>query len=163
MRLYPIVILVTLSACATAPSGNDINARAMSWQGAPVDELVAAFGGQPGLKKEDKWYWQFRSPRESEGTDVRVSPTNTGSLSVLRSCPNCYSSSSEGNPINRAMPFATTVTSGAVTSGRGWLHKEPRVCTYIAFVEKGVITRLTTLSKPGAHCRFEELPLRSTD
>lgn len=128
-----------------------------------MDELVTAFGGQPGLKREDAWYWQFRSWGESEGNSGRATFSNPNPHSVFHPCVSCYNPSFESQPMNRAMPFETTLTSGWMTpGGGGWLHREPRVCTYIAYIENGAITRLTTLSRPGAHCRFDELPRRST-
>ena len=73
MRRLSIAILVVLSACVSVPSDNDVSKRKASWQGAPVDELVAALGGQPGLKKEDKWYWQFWTSPENRDSYIRES------------------------------------------------------------------------------------------
>lgn len=152
MRLYPILILVGLSACATVPSGNGINARAESWQGAPVDELVAIFGGQPGLKKADKWYWQFWASPEKRDSYYG----ETESLSDPSGCRNCATSSLVGSPAPRP---AYSFFSGGGRSPSSE-SRPPPICTYLVYVENGTIVKLRTLGAPGAYCRFEELPLR---
>ena len=154
MRRLSIAILVVLSACVSVPSDNDVRKRKASWQGAPVDELVTAFGGQPGLKKEDRWYWQFWASPEKRDDYIRG--VESFSLSGPSACRNCAPSSLTGSPY----PGATY--NGLIDGGRspGSDSRPPPVCTYLVDVENGMIVKLSTLSARGAFCRFEELPLR---
>ncbi|MGB5257028.1 MAG: hypothetical protein WBN07_13630 [Woeseiaceae bacterium] len=147
MRLYPIAILVGLSACASAPSGNDVDTRVASWHGAPAADLVAVLG-EPEITKRGSWIWQFPGP--DDGEVIAYGSANAGA--ALRPV-----SGSEGGPSDSArMPGETRVTQASA----GTFHKHV-VCKYIGYVENGTVTQLTTLSKPGTHCRFDELPLRS--
>ena len=79
IRRLSIAILVLLSACASIPSDNDVSKRKASWQGVPVVELVTALGGQPGLKKNDTWYWQFWASPEKRDSYIQ----ETESLSQI--------------------------------------------------------------------------------
>ena len=147
MRLYPIAILVGLSACASAPSGNDLGARLASWHGALATDLVAVLG-EPVITKRGSWVWPFPGPEDGEV--IAYGSVNAG-------LPLRPVTGSVGGPSNAArMPGETRVTYGS----SGSYHKHV-VCKYIGYVEEGTVTRLTTLSKPGTHCRFDELPLRS--
>ena len=149
MRLYPTAILVGLSACASVPSGNDVGTRLASWHGAPATDLVAVVG-EPVITKRGSWIWQFPGPEDGEVIANGSRSANTAPL--LRPA-----SSNVGSPSASArMPGETRVVYG---SG-GTYHKHV-VCKYIGYVENGIVTQLTTLSKPGTHCRFDELPLRS--
>jgi len=154
MRRFSLAILVVLSACVSVPSDNDVRAREASWQGAPVDELVAAFGGQPGLKKGDRWYWQFWASPEKR--DDYIQGAESLSLSDPSGCRNCAPSSLIGSPAPRA---AYSFSSGGGPSPKSE-SRPPPVCTYLADVEDGTIVKLSTLSARGAFCRFEELPMR---
>lgn len=147
MRLYPIAILVGLSACASAPSGNDVGARLASWHGAPATDLVAVLG-EPVITKRGSWIWKFPGPEHGKVIAYR---------SANASLPLRPVTSRVGGPSNAArMPGETRVTYGS-----SWWYRKHVVCKYIGYVEDGIVTRLTTLSKPGTHCRFDELPLRS--
>jgi len=147
MRLYPTAILVGLSACASVPSGNDVGTRLASWHGAPATDLVAVVG-EPVITKRGSWIWQFPGPEDGEVIAY-------GSANA--SLPLQPVSGTVGGPSDAArMPGETRVVYG---SG-GTYHKHV-VCKYIGYVENGIVTQLTTLSKPGTHCRFDELPLRS--
>ena len=141
MRYIAISILLGLSACASVPGDSDISARTASWQGAPADELVAALG-QPNINKRGTWVWEFAGPERHEGGDHSNHSTHTESLSVVQACSDC----TPGQGMTRS-------------SGRPQ-SSVPSVCTYLGYVEHGVVNKLTTLSEPGTHCTFQELPLR---
>lgn len=157
MKLYPIVILVSLSACASVPSGNDVGARVASWHGAPATDLVAILG-EPVITKRGSWIWQFAGPGDGEAIAYGSRSTNSGPVlgPVSQACHGCEPSNSVGSQSSAArMPGETRVSGSS-----GHYHKRV-VCQYIGYVENGVVTKLTTLSKPGTNCRFDELPLRS--
>ena len=147
MRLYPIAILVGLSACASVPSGNDVGTRVASWDGAPATDLVAVLG-EPAITKRGSWIWQFPGPEDGEV--IAYDSANAGP--PLRPV-----SSSVGGPSNRARMAGET----RVDYAPGGTYTKHVVCKYIGYVENGIVTKLTTLSEPGTHCRFDELPLRS--
>ena len=147
MRLYPIAILVGLSACASVPSGNDVRTLVASWHGAPATDLVAVLG-EPAITKRGSWIWQFPGPENGEV--LAYGSANAGP--PLRPV-----SSSVGGPSNGArMPGETRVVYDS-----GGTYTKHVVCKYIGYVENGIVAKLTTLSEPGTHCRFDELPLRS--
>jgi len=148
MRKASIAVLVGVSACASVPSGNDINARTASWQGASTVELVAALGQPSGRTGRGTWVWQFAGPERRVGSGRRHSThsANTGTLSVIQACPNC----SPGQFMTR---------SGDSRTG----SSAPSICTYLGYVEGETVTKLTTLADPGSHCDFEELPPRPTE
>jgi len=150
MRRLLIAILVGLSACATAPSGNDLTSRLVSWHGASTGELVAVLG-EPTIKENGTWTWQFSGREKSRGGNSRHRSANTGSLSVLRGCASCSMSGSDGKVVTPATYFDSDGTS----------TETPHFCTYLGYVENGMVIKLTTLSRPRLHCRFDELPLRS--
>ena len=149
MRLYPIAILVGLSACASVPSGNDVGTRVASWHGAPATDLVAVLGA-PAITKRGSWIWQFPGPENGEVIAYGSRSAKAG----YRARP---VSSSVGSPSNSArMPGETRVDYDS-----GGTYTKHVVCKYIGYVENGIVIKLATLSKPGTHCRFDELPLRS--
>ena len=154
MRRLSIAILVVLSACVSVPGENDVGERKASWQGAPVVELITAFGGQPGLKKGDRWYWQFWANPEKRDNYIRGA--ESFSLSGSSRCRNCVPSSFTGSPA--ANPTYSFLRGGGPTPKSE--RRSPPVCTYLVDVEDGTIVKLGTLSAPGAFCRFEELPMR---
>ncbi len=41
--------------------------------------------------------------------------------------------------------------------------REPSDCRYLGYVEDGIVAKLTTLGDVGAHCDFDELPMRSAE
>ncbi len=146
MRLYRIAILVGLSACVSVPSGNDVGPRLASWHGAPATDLVAILG-EPVITKRGSWVWQFPGP--DDGEVIAYGSSSAG-------LPLRPVSSSVGGPSNAArMPGQTRVVYGP----GGTYHKHV-VCKYIGYVENGIVTKLATLSKPGTHGRFDEIPLR---
>ena len=148
MRLYPLAILVALSACASVPSGNDLSPRLASWIGAPAADLVAVLG-EPVITKRGSWIWRFQGPEDGEYVPYRSSSAYARLRPVT---------SSVGGPSNAArMPGETRLVYGS-----NWSYHKRVGCKYIGYVENGIVTRLTTLSKPGNHCRFDELPLRSS-
>jgi len=157
MRLFPIAILVGLSACASAPGENDVGTRVASWQGAPANDLVAVLG-EPVITKRGSWIWEFPGPGDGKVIAYGSHSTNSGPLlgSVSQSCSGCDPSSSVGTQSSAARMPGETQASGSA----GHYHKRV-VCKYIGYVENGIVTKLTTLSKPGNHCPFDELPLRS--
>lgn len=180
MQRYLLVILLGLSACASAPNPDSISARAASWQGADVSELAAVLG-QPTTIRSDAWIWGFLAPNayNPPGSGSHGRGSSQGSLSVLRGCPNCAPShQATGN--RGAMPGQVTLTSGSSAAGHGGEHAPANlhdeviinssntestavtrlVCKYIAKVEDGVITKLSTLSPPGSHCHFKNLTFR---
>lgn len=144
MRLYLIAILVGLSACATVPDGNDLGVRTASWIGAPASDLVVVLG-QPEITNRGSWIWRFPGPGDGEVISF-------GGAHRLRPA-----TSHVGGPTNSA---GQPAQPGAPYGTLGTYHKHV-VCKYIGYVENGIVTRLTTLSKPGTHCRFDELPPRS--
>ncbi len=154
MRRLSIAILVVLSACVSVPGENDVGERKASWQGAPVVELIAAFGGQPGLKKGDRWYWQFWASPEKRDNYNRGAKSL--SLSGSSACRNCEPSSFTGSPA--ANPTHNFLRGGGPTPKSD--RRFPPLCTYLVDVEDGTIVKLSTLSAPGAFCRFDELPMR---
>ena len=155
MRRLSIAILVVLSACVSVPGENDVGERKASWQGAPVVELIAAFGGQPGLKKGDRWYWQFWASPEKRDDYIRGAESL--SLSGPSGCKYCEPSSVTGSPA--AIPAYSLLRGSGPTPKSD--RRFPPVCTYLVDVEDGTIVKLSTLRAPGAFCRFEELPMRA--
>ena len=154
MRQFSFVVLVVLSACASAPGDNDVSKRKASWQGAPVDELVAVLG-QPGeISDKGTWYWQFWASPEKR--DSYVGESESLSLSDPPGCRNCAPSSLTGSPAPRP---AYSFLSGGGPSPKSE-SRPPPVCTYLVQVENGTIVKLSTLSARGAYCQFEELPMR---
>ena len=149
MKLYPIALLAGLSACASVPSGDNIGTRLASWHDAPATDLVAVLG-EPVITKRGSWIWQFPGPGNGE-VITHISHSANAGLG-LRPAPSTSGSPSDG----ARMPGEMQVTSGS-----GGTYTKHVVCKYIAYVEDGMVTELTTLSKPGTHCRFDELPRRS--
>ena len=183
MKRILVVVLFGLSACATAPDPDSVSARAASWQGAEVKELAAVLG-EPTTARSDAWIWGFLAPNayDPPGSGSHGGSASQGSLSVLQGCSNCRPShQATGN--RGAMPGQTTFTSGSPAAAHSREHVSANlqdeaiinssntestaapwlVCKYIARVEDGIITRLSTLSPPGAHCQFKNLTLRPTD
>ncbi len=183
MKRYLVVVLFGLSACASTPDPNSVSARAASWQGADVTELAAVLG-QPTTVRSDAWIWGFLAPNayDPPGSGSQNGNVSQGSLSVLRGCSNCRPShQATGN--RGAMPGQTTFTSGSPAAAHSREHVSANlhdetiinstntestaaatlVCKYIASVEDGIITRLSTLSPPGSHCQFKNLTLRPKD
>ena len=155
MQRLSIAVLVLLSACASIPGDNDLSERKASWQGAPVVELVTTFGGQPGLKKKDTWYWQFWASPEKR--DSYFQETESISLSDVPPCRNCAPSSLTGSPSPRSA-YNGLIAGGPSPKSES---QRPPLCTYLVYVANGTIVKLNTLGAPGAFCRFDELPLRS--
>lgn len=149
MKLIALALLIGLSACASAPSENSVVTRVASWHGAPATDLVAVLG-EPVITKRGSWIWQFPGPENGEVITDGSQTANAGLL--LRPVASDVGSPSDG----ARMPGETQVVRGSVGT-----YTKHRVCKYIAYVEDGVVSKLTTLSKPGTHCRFDELPLRS--
>ena len=153
MRTLLIAILVLLSACASFPDASDLSKRKASWQGAPVDELVAVLG-QPGLRSEQgAWAWQFWASPERRDSYIRSTESSSGPSG----CGNCAPSSLTGSPAAGAPAYSFLVGRGSTPKSEG--GPKP-VCTYLVDVENGTIVKLRTLGVPGAFCRFEELTLR---
>ena len=150
MRRLSIAILVSLSACASVPSSNDVSIRTASWQSAPAVELIAILG-EPKISKRGNLTWRFLGPRETQAGYHQHRSVNTGSLSVLTGCASCSTAGSVGS----------IVTPGTYSGGSSGSTTRPRFCTYLAYVENGIVSKLITLSNPRTHCLFEELPLRS--
>lgn len=140
MRYIAIAILLGLTACASVSGGSDIGQRTASWQGAPADELVEVLG-EPIVNQRGTWVWEFAGPERREGGSRSNHPANSESLSVVQACSDC------------APGQGMTQFSGRQPDG------VPSVCSYLGYVERGIITKLTTLSEPGTHCAFQELPL----
>ena len=157
MRLLSIAILVGLSACSSVPSSNDVSSRTASWQGVSTTELVTALG-EPTSMKPGTWIWKFPGPenRQARNGGAPVATSGFSSQPISQPCPGCDRSGSHSPPSNRASPAALPMLS----SGRS-MDTRRRYCEYIAYVEDGIVAQLTTLSKPGTHCRFQELPLYS--
>ena len=162
MRLLPIAILVSLSACASVPDSDDVSIRAASWHGAPADELIAILG-EPKISKKGDMSWRFM---------VRsVAPKSTQARSryrpfVPQSSPNSGLNRSSLSGIGTSHRELLATSHGYSThvgfSGSGYKPR-PRFCTYLAYVENGIVSKLITLGNSRAGCVFEELPLRSTD
>ncbi len=147
MRVFLFAIMAAISACASAPGGNDIGARTASWQGASIDELVAVLGQPSSTTRRGTLVWQFDGPerRARSGRGRSSQSAETESLSVIQACSNCLPG------------------QGMIRSADSQTVSEPRVCKYLGYVEDGKVAKLTILSDVGAHCDFDELPLRPAD
>ncbi len=147
MRVISVAILFGLSACASAPSGNDISARTASWQGASAVELVAALGQPSSRTKRGTWVWRFNGPerRVRSGHGYSSHSASTETLSVIQACSNCL----PGQGMTRSADSQT--------------RRAPSVCSYLGYVENGIVAKLTTLSDPGTHCDFDELPMHPAE
>ena len=154
MRLYTIAILVSLSACASVPSGNDVSARVASWHGAPAADLVTILG-EPEITKHGSWVWQFAGPGHGEVAACRCS---TNSAPRLRLGP--MSQVCQGCAPPEGVSSQSFADKMPYRERRGHYQKHV-VCKYIGDIENGVVTKLTTQSKPANDCRFDELPLHS--
>ena len=149
MKFYPIALMAALSACASVPGGDNLGTRVASWHGAPATDLVAVLG-EPVITKRGSWIWQVPGPENGEVVyySSQSASAGLGLRPVTRN---------GGSPVDAGrMPGDIQVTGG---SGGTYIKRE--VCKFSAYVEDGRVTELTTLSKPGTHCRFDELPLRS--
>ena len=161
MRLLPITILVSLSACASAPSSNHASILEASWQGAPADELIAMLG-EPITSKKGNMTWQFLVPvvpkeMQASSHSKNRSVRSTGSLSVLSGCGGC---SPDGSVV---APGPTYTWVGGSSGSSSEFTERRRFCRYLALVENGIVSKLITLDNSRAGCLFTELPLRSTD
>lgn len=158
MRLFSIAMLVGLSACVTTPNGIDLSSRTDSWRHAPTSDLVAVLG-EPTSTRQDALTWQFPAPNNNPVGSSGSTSAYSGLLPspLSQPCSNCVRSS-------RTSPPDLHVSSGGSSfPGTNSAPKisKPRFCTYIAYIDGETIAKLTTLSKPGTHCRFEKIPLRS--
>jgi hypothetical protein len=149
MRTFAVAVMFGVSACASVPNENDISVRTASWQGASAAELVAVLGQPDGRTKRGTWVWQFAGPERRVHNGHWYSPhySSTTTLSVIQACPGCP----PGQNMTRSgyRPTGTVIARG--------------ICTYLGYVEGGVVAKITTLSEPGTHCDFEDLPLRPTE
>ena len=152
MQRLSIAILFGLSACATVPSSDEVSIRAASWHGAPAHELIAILG-EPKISKKGNMTWRFLGLHETQVSYRSNRSVNTGSLSVLTGCASCSTVGSDGSVVT---PGTSVGSSSRYTTG-------PRFCTYVAHIENGIVSKLTTHSNSRTRCLFEELPLRSTE
>ena len=155
MKQISFAFLITLSGCAVVPSGVEINSRVASWHGAPAAELVAVFG-EPVAMDRGMWTWQFTAPGMGEARNVNKIPDPWH-----RDYGSCGPRDSASCTIDRHTSgrhgIGRHTDTAVIPKGSVWAARD---CRYVAIVENGTVTKLTTLGVSG-HCRYDELPLRS--
>lgn len=151
MRLVVIVLMVGLSACAGIPGKDDVGVRVASWHGAPASDLVAVLG-EPVINERGSWVWEFPGPAHGQ----TVAYDSHALTSHPQPRPVASTVGGPNNPGKMPGEFRTVSSSGGT-------YTKHEMCKYFAYVESGIVTSLSTLSKPGYHCRFDELPLRTDE
>ena len=164
MRLLPIAFLVCLSACASSPNSDAIDARMASWHGAPADELIAILG-DPIISEKGNMTWRFVVPHTLPTDDHQHSShhrhaKHSKSISVISGVSNTDVVSPDGSAVASGNPFETT---DAGFAGDGVHRVRPQYCMYLAYVENGTVSRLMTFDNHRNGCLFTEVPVRSTE